>query len=171
MNKLLILKDEDIFPNITTPSRADFLSRIAVKVVLFDSEDKLALVGTKYRLLPGGGVEERESIEDAALRESIEEVGCNIQIIRKIATTEEFREKIRRRQETYFLLARVIGEKGFPQTTQNDEQGIVVEWQSLHEAIALLEKQKQEIPFGSYHSCFNVRTHLAVLKELQNSDI
>ncbi len=169
MKKLLTLSDKDIFPNTKAPVITTCEERLAVKVVLFDKDNKLALVGTKHRLLPGGGVGLDEHISDAAVREVREEVGCAINIIREIATTEEFREKIGRHQITHFLLARVVGEKGIPETTQKDEQGIVVEWHTLDEAIALLEKQKNEIPFADYNACFNVRTHLDALREFQKT--
>ncbi len=165
-----VLRDADIFPNAKTVEGMKFEERLAVKVILFDKDKKLALVGTKHRLLPGGGVDKNEGNEDAAKREIREEVGCEIKVIREIAKTEEFREKIGRHQYTRFLLAEVVGEKGTPQTTQSDEQGIVIEWCTLAEAITLLEKQKEEIPFEEYNACFNVRTHLKVLKEFQASN-
>lgn len=169
MNKLLSISDKDIFPNFQDSGNTlpDF--RLAVKIILFDNEEKLALLGTKYRLLPGGGVEEGESLEEAVSREVLEEVGCRTEIEKEFAVTEEFRAKMNRRQETHFFLAKVVGEKGIPQTKQEDEQGIEIEWYKLEDAIGLLEKELKEIPFESYNSCFNVRTHLAVLKELQKS--
>lgn len=165
MKPLLILWDSDIFPD--TPRVGDFLefpTRVAVKVAIFDEEKEIALVGTKYRLLPGGGADEGESLLNAVARESLEEVGCTLTEIKEIAFTEEFRVRIKRHQITHFFTAKLAGEKGVPKTTQKDEQGIQVEWFSLNDAVALLEKQLEEIPFESYHSCFNIRTHLAFLK-------
>lgn len=164
-----ILRDADIFPDEKISGATKYEDRLAVKVILSDKDNRLALVGTKHRLLPGGGVNPHEGDDDAAKREIREEVGCEIKVIREIAKTEEFREKIGRHQYTRFLLAEVVGEKGTPQTTQSDEQGIVIEWCTLAEAITLLEKQKEEIPFEEYNACFNVRTHLKVLKEFQAS--
>lgn len=164
-----VLKDSDIFPEAVSSTIIKYEDRLAVKVILFDKEGKLALVGTKHRLLPGGGVDPREGDDDAAKREMREEAGCEIKIIREVAKTEEFRDKIGRHQFTRFLLAEVVGKKGVPETTQKDEQGIVVEWHTLEGAIALLEKQKAEIPPEEYNACFNVRTHLEVLKELQSN--
>jgi 8-oxo-dGTP pyrophosphatase MutT (NUDIX family) len=171
MQKLLVLTDKDIFPNVKVPEDTSYELRLAVKVIIFDKENKLAMVGVRYRLLPGGGVEEGENMIEAVIREAKEEVGCDIKVGNEIAITEEFRLKNKRRQETHFFLATVVGEKGVPQSTQEDEQGMEVNWYNLAEAVELLEKEVEEISFESYHSCFNVRTHFAALKELQRLGI
>lgn len=171
MKKLLTISDKDIFPDAVIPENITYEFRLAAKIILFDKENKLALVGTRYQLLPGGGVEEGESLKEAAVREALEEVGCDIEVGKEIAVTEEFRVKKSGRQETHFFLANVVGEKGEPQTTQEDEQGIKIGWYGLEEAISLLEKQVKEISFESYNSCFNVRTHLVVLKQLKKSPL
>ena len=167
MKPLLILQDADIFPEAErVEDFSAFKTRIAVKVAIFDGEGKIALVGTKNRLLPGGGVEGNETLLQAVMRECLEEVGCSVGHIKEIATTEEYRAETKRHQITHFFTATLLGERGAPQTTQEDEQGIQVEWFAIPDAIALLEKQLKEIPFESYNSCFNVRTHLAFLREL-----
>ncbi|HET8575424.1 MAG TPA: NUDIX hydrolase [Candidatus Paceibacterota bacterium] len=172
MTKLLTLHDQDVFPEseIRWKEPDEYATRMAVKIILFDDENRLALVGTRYRLLPGGGVEEGESFSEAAVREAMEEVGCRIIVEREIGVTEEFRGKIARRQEAHYLLARVVGKKGKPTTLQEDEQGMEAEWYTLPDAISLLQKEKQEISFLSYHSCFNVRTHLVVLLAFQKEN-
>lgn len=167
MKSLLILKDEDIFPNTTYSHNAEYSLRETVKCIVLDSEDKIALVGVKYRLLPGGGVESEESFKEAVKRECLEEVGCNVSITQELGMTEEYRAKIGRHQKTYCFVVRVEGKKGIPQTTQKDEIGIQVEWYSINEAIELLKKQRKEIPFLSYHSCFNVRTHSVFLEKFK----
>jgi len=167
MKPLLVLTDKQIFPDFELDVDITYELRLAVKIVAFDGAGQLALVGTKYRLLPGGGVEEGETFEEAVWREAKEEMGCDVKIEREIGVTEEYRAKIGRHQETHFFLATVLGDKGVPTTTQEDEQGIQIDWVTLDRAIVLLEEQVKNISTQSYHSCFNVRTHLVALKELK----
>ncbi len=167
MNELpiLILKDSDIFSDVATNNELPWRLREAVKIIVFDGENKIALVGITRRLLPGGGVEEGETFEEAAKRECLEEIGCNIEITCELGFTEEYRTKDSRHQITYGFVAKVIGEKGLPETTQEDEQGMQIDWLILEDAAALLLKQKDEFTQENYNACFNVRTHLAFLNK------
>jgi hypothetical protein len=62
--------------------------RSARVTLLVDFDDRFAVV-TDHRtglwFLPGGGVEENESIEDAAKREAVEELGLDVNVSRVIA--------------------------------------------------------------------------------------
>lgn len=169
---LLALRDEDIFG---TPKPADdfeyTFKRVAVKAIVFDQDNNVALVGTKYLLLPGGGVEEGETLEEALVRECMEELGCNLVIEGKVGTTEEYRVRDARYQVTHCFIARVVGEKGVPTTEQEDERGIEVEWMPLADAYDFLERQIDLIPNERYNSCFNVRAHTAFVEKFMNDDL
>lgn len=171
MLKLITIKDNDIFPDKINDQEVVYEPRLAVKVIIVDENNKLALVGTKYRLLPGGGVEDGEDLTQAVKRECLEEVGCEVEIEKEVAVTEEYRAQIRRHQTTHFFLAKVVGNKNLPITTQADEQGMQTDWVILEEAISVLEREVVEIPFASYHTCFNVRTHLAVLNKIKDLNL
>lgn len=167
MKPIILLTDEDIFPKnfIHKKEWKEFTERVAVKVIVFDNEGKIALCGTKYKLLPGGGVDAGESLEEAGRRECFEEIGCNIQIEKNIGYSEEVRESGKRHQFTHCLVAKIIGEKGEPQSIQEDEKNMKIYWHSLEDTLRILNEQVHSIPFESYNSCFNVRTHLAFLNK------
>lgn len=173
MNPILILKDEDIFPK-------DFVykvewnqptERVAVRIIAFDKEGNIALCGTRYELLPGGGVDDGETLEEAAARECLEEIGCEVEIGKNIGYIEETRDSGKRHQITHCFIGKVIGEKGTPQSLQEDEKDMKVFWHPLEESLKILEKEIKSIPFESYNSCFNVRTHLAFLNFYKENSI
>ena len=168
LKPLILLKDEDIFPKTSISGKVVYSPRLAVKAIVVDENKKIALTGTKYCLLPGGGVDEGEDNIEAIERECLEEIGCNIKVEKEIGFSEEYREKIGRHQKTVFFLAFVVGKKGKPTTKQVDESNLVTNWYDIEEALNILEKQVSEIPFEDYHACFNVRTHLIALREVRN---
>ena len=86
--------------------------RIRAGVVLIQ-DGKVALIerhraGLDYFVFPGGGVDEGESPEQAAVREAMEELGVEVAIKQKIA---EVRLGQKSRQ-VYFLVEQVGGEFG-----------------------------------------------------------
>ena len=167
MDHLITLRHKDIFPaDFVVPKKSIFpIERIAVRIIAIDEEGCIALCGTKYELLPGGGVDERETFEESAMREAKEEIGCDVEIINEIGTSEEWRYDDTCHQVTHCFLAKVIGEKQAPTTTQEDEVGIKVYWYRPKETLKILENQARTIPFESYNASFNVRTSKAFVEK------
>lgn len=66
-----------------------FMVRESVSVVVFNKErDSVLLIQRRdvpVWALPGGGVDAGENPENAACREALEETGCRIRIVRKVA--------------------------------------------------------------------------------------
>lgn len=85
--------------------------RTRAGVVLIE-DNKVALIerhraGLDYFVFPGGGVEEGESPEQAAVREAIEELGVEVAIKQKVAEI-----LVETSTQIYFLVERVAGEFG-----------------------------------------------------------
>jgi 8-oxo-dGTP pyrophosphatase MutT (NUDIX family) len=85
--------------------------RIRAGCVLIEG-NKLALIeryraGRHYFSFPGGGVDEGESHEQAAVREMEEELGLQVKVIRKIADVI-----FNGRPQYYFLVEKIGGEFG-----------------------------------------------------------
>jgi 8-oxo-dGTP pyrophosphatase MutT (NUDIX family) len=86
--------------------------RIRAGIVLIQ-DNKVALIerhraGLDYFVFPGGGVDEGESPEQAAIREAMEELGLQIAIRRKVAEVQMGK----RSQQVYFLAEQTGGEFG-----------------------------------------------------------
>jgi 8-oxo-dGTP pyrophosphatase MutT (NUDIX family) len=86
--------------------------RIRAGIVLIQ-RNKVALIerhraGLEYFVFPGGGVDEGETPEQAAVREALEELGIHIALKQKIAEVQ-FGQRSR---QVYFLVEQVGGEFG-----------------------------------------------------------
>jgi 8-oxo-dGTP pyrophosphatase MutT (NUDIX family) len=105
-------------------------------------EKKVALIerhraGLDYFVFPGGGVDEGESVEQAASREAMEELGIEVAIKQKVAEVLIGR----RSRQVYFLVEQTGGEFGtgageeYTDSDPNDpEEGIYVPiWMPIEE--------------------------------------
>ena len=114
--------------------------RIRAGIVLIQ-EDKVALIerhraGLNYFVFPGGGVDEGESAEQAAVREAMEELGIEVTIKRKLAEIYVGR----RSRQVYFLVEHAAGEFGtgsgeeFDADPNDPDEGIYVPiWMPIEE--------------------------------------
>jgi 8-oxo-dGTP pyrophosphatase MutT (NUDIX family) len=122
--------------------------RIRAGIVLIE-DNKVALIerhraGLNYFVFPGGGVNEGESPEQAAIREAMEELGIQVAIKQKVAEIQLGRKS----RQVYYLVDQVGGEFGtgageeYTEADPNDpDEGIYIPiWMpidelSLHENI------------------------------------
>jgi len=114
--------------------------RTRAGIVLIE-DDKVALIerhraGLDYFVFPGGGVDEGESPEQAAIREAMEELGIEVVVRQKVAEIH-----FDTSTQVYFLVERVAGEFGtgageeFTDSDPNDPQeGIYIPiWMPIEE--------------------------------------
>jgi 8-oxo-dGTP diphosphatase len=106
--------------------------RTRAGIVLIEG-DKVALIerhrgGLDYFVFPGGGVDEGETPEQAAIRETMEELGIEVVVKQKVAVIH-----IGQSLQVYFLVERVGGEFGtgtgeeFTDSDPNDpDEGIYI---------------------------------------------
>jgi 8-oxo-dGTP pyrophosphatase MutT (NUDIX family) len=86
--------------------------RIRAGIVLIEM-NKVALIerhraGLDYFVFPGGGVDEGESVEQAAIREAMEELGIEVAIKQKVAEVQLGQKS----RQVYFLVEQTGGEFG-----------------------------------------------------------
>ena len=114
--------------------------RMRAGIILIEN-DKVALIerhrgGLDYHVFPGGGVDEGETPEQAAVREAFEELGVEV-AVRQKAVIIHFDHST----QVYFLVERVGGEFGngageeFTDSDPDDpEQGIYIPiWMPIEE--------------------------------------
>lgn len=173
MKTLGTFTQKDVFPEKEDDKeKINFEDRITGKAIVFDDDNNVALVGTKvnsFYLLPGGGVDQSESIEAGIVRECLEEIGCNVELQKAIGMIDDYRNRDKKHCINYCYVAKLFGEKGKLTLTEDEEKnGLHVIWISLDKAIKILEKEVGQLKRGEvtfYNTGFNIlRDHL-FLKE------
>jgi len=172
MKTVIVIDDEMITgEKVAFPDK--FSERKAARAVLIDSVGKIAILEISkynYHKLPGGGVESEENIIETLKRELLEETGrelleetgCTANIIRELGKTIEYKSKYPQKQESFVYVCSVIEKKqSFNFTREEKEQGFVLKWFDLNEAIRVLENDKPV----QYDLKFIRLRDLSILKE------
>ncbi len=110
----------------------DYTDRQVVKGVILDDAGRVLMYGST---LVGGGVDQGETDEEALLREAIEEAGVEITVTRSLGEIIAYRDFLKRKYITRGYACTYVRIVGTPTTTQEDEIGIVAEWEDIDSAI------------------------------------
>lgn len=122
-----------------------------------------------WYLIPGGGLEEGESLEACCLREIEEETGVAARIEKPLFTLQEHYEDWL--YISYYFLCSPVGQGVQALTEAEARRGLVAEWQPLEDMLALFARHEDyaaesEPKRGSYQ-----REYTALKQYLQGEDI
>lgn len=142
--------------------------RKSARGVLLNESNEVSLqfvANHNYYKLPGGGVEIGETEERALKREIIEEVGCDIEIVKPLGITIEYRNSYDLLHISYGYLCKVKGEIRKPNYEQGEiDDGFEPLWKPLDEALKLLE---EHYPAEPYQARFIITREKAFLEEVK----
>ena len=163
MELLAEIHEKDL--GIKEEKKVKYLPRKAARAVLYNDKKQIAFLYVSkhhYHKLPGGGIEEDESIETALAREVLEEFGCTIKVNSELGLIIEYRNQFEQIQLSYCYLAKVKENHGRQQYTEKElSQGFQLQWVNLNEAIKLLEQDQPT----TYEGKFIVNRDLTFLKK------
>ena len=118
----------------------------SVRVVLLDDKNLVAVLHVgkvDFHTLPGGGIDEGETAKQAAIREMIEETGCNCEILHTLGIIEENSKTCSWNGINTCFIANVKGSKGVQSLTQIElDEETQVQWYDMHEALSIIKNQE-----------------------------
>lgn len=139
--------------NVSDEEVKNYRVREAGRAVVLDKNGMVALLHVNkenYYKLPGGGVEDTEDKIIALKRECLEEIGCDVEVVKEIGTIVEYRKIFNLKQTSHCYLAKVLGEKGTPNFTDEEkENGFEQVWLPYAQALEILSGSKATSIEGS----------------------
>lgn len=172
MQPIITISDKDIFPGKKPADVKVWSDRRTVKVILQNELGEIALVSNPIHnchLLPGGGIDDGESVHVAADRECREEVDYSIREPIDIGIIEEFRA----RDGKHYITNGVVALLGNPtsrdaRTANEKDVGLKVGWHTLDNALKIFSEQKKCLDGGKikfYNTGFNIVRDKAFIDE------
>lgn len=141
--------------------------RKAARAVIIDKNNQVPLLfasKNNYHKLPGGGIENNETVLNALRREILEEVGVSIKSIKEIGVIIEYRDEIKLLQISYCYFAEVNKFVKKPSFTKKElSDGFELKWMNFDKAINTIKKDKP----NNYAGKFIRKRDLLILSEVK----
>lgn len=151
MNRITRLTDADV---LGTPGLSQAQPRLTARAVVLSPKGRIAVMyAAKYGIhtLPGGGVEEGETTEEALIREIAEETGCRIATVEPLGLIEENRFHADYTQLNYYYIVHTADETLHPHLTALEtENGTIAMWCTLEEAYERVAAPVFDRPQGKF---------------------
>lgn len=146
---------------------------LSARAVLVNEWGEVGLIdasGYNYYKLPGGSIEEGESVRQALGREVVEEAGYESEVLDGLGQVIEYRKRFNTKNISYIYLCRATDLVGDGLTEFEKERGFKLEWFKDIDAAIEAVKQSDPVEFEGdndsvYAARFYVRRELAALEE------
>lgn len=135
--------------------------RLAARGIVIREDGKIAVFNksnkNEYKL-PGGGIEGEENPEIAFKREAMEETGCEVEIIKELGTTEEYKSLNNFKQISYVYVAKVIKDtKQLHVTEKEKDEGAKLLWETPQKALELITECYNNLIASKYESVYSTK--------------
>lgn len=138
-------------PNIRYAARGIVL-RDDGKIAVFNKSNK-----NEYKL-PGGGIEGNELPEEAFIRESFEETGCEVEILKCLGQTEEYKTQNNFKQISYVFVGKVLKDTNQLYMTEKEkDEGGKLLWVNPEEALELITNCFDKLIASKYESVYTTK--------------
>ena len=174
MRLIRIINDKDVL-GVESSVKCFDVVRYAARGIVCRNDGKIAVFHkakmNEYKL-PGGGMDDGETPEQAFRREVLEETGCEVEHIKEIGYTEEQKQKNHFKQISYIFVAKVT-KQGEPNFTEKEKgEGAEYLWLSPREARDRIKNSLSELK-GSpvdqsedlYATSFIIYRDLSILED------
>lgn len=158
MTHLKTIKDNN------TDTITQWQTRKAARAIVLDENGLMPFLfvsADNYYKLPGGGIDEGETKEQAAHREVLEEAGCEIELDGEVGEVIEFRSEYKIKQTSYCYYGRVIKKVQQELTEYEKDLGFELQWVTPKQAIELLQNSTPQ----TYQGPLIVERDLAFLEK------
>lgn len=159
MKLIAKITDEDIGEEIVEMKEPIY--RKAARGIVLDEQGNMAVFYKENKnmyKLPGGGLEENESFEEAFIREIKEEVGCKVEIIKCLGYTEEYKTKSNYMQTSFVFLGRVIKKlDNLSLTDMEEAEGGKRLWMKPEEALEKMKENYDKLLASEYTSLYSTK--------------
>lgn len=135
--------------------------RLAARGIVIREDGKIAVFNksnkNEYKL-PGGGIEGEENPEIAFKREAMEETGCEVEIIKELGTTEEYKSLNNFKQISYVYIGKVIKDtKQLHVTEKEKDEGAKLLWETPQKALELITECYNNLIASKYESVYSTK--------------
>ena len=159
MSLLFKLTDEDF--GIAPQEMNNFNIRLAARGIVLRKDGKIAIQNksnkNEYKLV-GGGMEENEDPIVAFKREVLEEAGCEIEIIKQLGITEEYKSLQNLKQISNIFIAKVINDTHKLNLTEKEKsEGAKLLWVEPKEALKLVTDCYDKLLPSDYDDVYDTR--------------